>query len=44
MYIPQHYQDPQIDDSSNGDDTQYPPNNRVERNTRQSRYISPYRT
>ena len=37
---PQLYQCPQTDDTS--DHTQYPPTNRVDRNTRQPRYISPY--
>ena len=41
-YVPQHYQGPQIDDTS--DHTQYPPTNRAERNTWQPRYTSPYRT
>ena len=41
-YVPQHYQDPQTGDTS--DHTQYPPTNRPERNTRQPRYTSPYRT
>jgi len=41
-YVPQHYQGPQIDDTS--DHTQYPPTNRADRNTWQPRYTSPYRT
>ena len=41
-YVPQHYQGPQIDDTS--DHMQYPPTNRAERNTWQPRYTSPYRT
>ena len=41
-YVPQHYQGLQTDDTS--DHTQYPPTNRAERNTRQPRYTSPYRT
>ena len=41
-YVPQLYQGPQIDDTI--DHTQYPPTNRAERNTRQPRYTSPYRT
>ena len=41
-HVPQQYQGPQTDDTS--DHTQYPPTNRAERNTRQPRYISPYRT
>ena len=41
-YVPQHYQGLQTDDTS--DHTQYPPTNRAVRNTRQRRYISPYRT
>ena len=41
-YVPQHYQGPQIDDTS--DHTQYPSTNRAERNTWQPRYTSPYRT
>ena len=41
-YVPQHYQGPQIDDTS--DHTQYPPTNRAERNRWQPRYTSPYRT
>ena len=40
--VPQQYQGPQPDDTS--DHTQYPPTNRVDRNTRQPRYSSPYRT
>ena len=39
--VPQQYQGPQPDDTS--DHTQYPPTNRVDRNTRQPRYSSPYR-
>ena len=41
-YVPQQYQVPQTDDTS--DHTQYPPTNRAERNTWQPRYTSPYRT
>ena len=41
-YVPQQYQGPQTDDTS--DHTQYPPTNRADRNTSQPRYISTYRT
>ena len=41
-YVHQHYQGPQTDDTR--DHMQYPPTNRAERNPRQPRYISLYRT
>ena len=43
-YVPQHYQGPQTGGTSNGGHTPYPLTKRVERNTRQPRYMSPYST